>query len=68
LGEGTLHATGADRSPGGDEYSDELHRCAACGAWAVVTIVDRFSGPVERKVYGPLSDEEAVERRKVMRR
>lgn len=68
LGETTLHARGEDRSPWGDEYSDELHRCAACGAWSVVTFVDRFCGPEERKIVGPMSDEEAAERREAMRR
>jgi hypothetical protein len=67
LGEATLDATGWERSPWGDEYSDQLHRCENCGAWAIVTMVDRFSGPEETKVDGPLSDEEAAERREAMK-
>ena len=66
LGQGTLDATAWERSPWGDEFSDELHRCVNCGVWAVVTVVDRFSGPVETTVHGPLSDEEAAERREAM--
>jgi len=68
LGDGTLDARGGERSPWGDDFSDELHRCTNCRAWAVVTVVDRFSGPEETKVYGPLSDEEAAERREAMKR
>ncbi len=67
LGATTLEAAGSERSPWGDEYSDELHRCAGCGAWAVVTVVDRFSGPEETKVYGPMAAEEVEERREAMK-
>jgi len=66
LGQGTLDATAWERTPWGDEFSDELHRCANCGTWAVVTVVDRFVGPAETSVDGPLSDEEAAERREAM--
>lgn len=68
LGEGTLEASGGERSPWGDDYCDELHRCGNCGVWAVVTVVDRFCGPEEMLVHGPISAEEAAERRTEMKR
>jgi hypothetical protein len=63
LDEQTRHASGWERSPYGDEFADELHRCEGCGAWWWVTFVDRFSGEDEIHVEGPLSEEEAREQR-----
>ncbi|MEX0709395.1 MAG: hypothetical protein WD078_15675 [Woeseia sp.] len=54
---------GWDRSPGGDEFGDEIHCCAQCGAWSIVTFVDRFAGPDEIKVTGPLTTEEVEQLR-----
>jgi hypothetical protein len=59
----SLQAQGWERSPYGDEFSDELHRCPDCGAWSLVSVVDRFCGPDEVKVSGPLSEQEAEEQR-----
>jgi hypothetical protein len=67
LTHGTHKAIRGDRSPWGDEYADELHQCAWCGAWAVVTSVDRFAGPDETRVDGPLSPEEVEEWRQLMK-
>lgn len=67
LGDETCRASAWDRSPSGDEYADEIHRCGGCGAWWVVTRVDRFCGPEEMKIDGPLTAEEAQQRCTAMR-
>jgi hypothetical protein len=54
---------GRDRSPGGDEFVDEIHRCPTCNAWWLVTFVDRFASADEIKTMGPLSDEDIKEQR-----
>jgi hypothetical protein len=65
----TVQALGGwDRSPTGDEFSDELHICSECNAWSMVTYVDRFAGPVEVKVTGPLSEEEVQQQRQRLKR
>lgn len=63
LGKGSCQSSSWERSPYGDEFSDELHRCRKCGAWSLLTSVDRFSGPDEVKVDGPLTDAEAEEQK-----
>ena len=47
-----------DRSPGGDDYFDDFHCCPSCDTWWIVTFVDRFAGPEEVRIRGPLSDDE----------
>lgn len=60
----TLQARGGwDRSPGGDEYFDEIHRCSRCEAWYMLTFVDRFAGPDECRLSGPLTSDEIEEQR-----
>jgi hypothetical protein len=58
---------GWDTSPYGDEFSDVLHLCAACGAWSMVTHCERYVGPPETTVRGPLSAEEVQEQRERIR-
>jgi hypothetical protein len=57
---------GFDRSPGGDEYFDEIHHCPNCDTWWLVTFVDRYAGPDEIKIRGPLSDDAIKEQRERM--
>ena len=59
LTKATCQSTSWERSPYGDEFSDELHQCTQCHAWSLMTFVDRFSGPDELKIEGPLTEEEA---------
>ena len=60
----TATATGGwDTSPGGDEFWDVLHECPDCHSWSMVTHVDRYAGPPEVKVRGPLSRQELEEQR-----
>ena len=60
----TLEAHGGwSRSPGGDEYYDEIHCCSQCGVWSMVTYIDRFAGADEIKVTGPLTIEEVEQQR-----
>ena len=54
---------GWSRSPGGDEYYDEIHRCSQCGEWSMLTFIDRFAGSDEIKVTGPLTGEEVQQQR-----
>jgi len=63
----TCRASAWDRSPWGDEYADELHQCGGCGVWWVVTWVDRFCGPEEKRIDGPLTAAEAQQRLAAMR-
>jgi hypothetical protein len=35
-------------------------------AWSLVTFVDRFSGPDDMKIEGPLTDDEAEEQKTKM--
>ena len=63
LTETSCQATFWERSPYGDEFSDELHQCTRCAAWLLVTLVDRFSGPDDVKIEGPLTEEEAEEQK-----
>ena len=59
---GTCRTRGGwERSPGGDEFVDEIHRCPNCDAWWLVTFVDRFASADETKITGPLTDEEVSE-------
>lgn len=67
LGAASVRATGGERAPSGDDYADALHHCSVCGAWSVVTVVDRFCGPEETRVHGPLTDEDVRDRLSAMR-
>lgn len=40
----------------GDEVGYAWRRCAACGAWTEERVRDRFLGPEERSVHGPIDD------------
>jgi hypothetical protein len=62
-GETAQLSGGSDRSPGGDEFSDVLHLCSNCDAWLMVTHCERYAGPPETKVCGPLSEKELNEQR-----
>ena len=61
LGQGSLRARGWERSPYGDEFTDELHCCLECEAWSLVTLVDRFASSDEVTVHGPLSESEITD-------
>ncbi len=56
-----------ERAPYGDEFADELHQCSVCGAWSLVTLVDRFASADEMKIRGPLSKREVAAQRQRMR-
>jgi hypothetical protein len=63
----TAQASGGwDTSPGGDEFWDVLHLCGNCNAWSMVTHCERYAGPPEIKVRGPLSEKEVNEQRERM--
>jgi hypothetical protein len=47
----------------GDEYYDEIHCCSQCSTWSMVSFIDRFAGPDEVKVTGPLTSEEMEQQR-----
>ena len=66
LNQDSCQSTSWERSPYGDEFSDELHQCKKCLAWSLVTFVDRFSGPDDMKIEGPLTDDEAEEQKTKM--
>jgi hypothetical protein len=52
---------GWDRSPGGDEFVDEIHCCPRCNTWWLVTFVDRYASADEIKIMGPLTEDEQSE-------
>ena len=61
LDDGSCKLTRWERSPSSDEFSDELHFCENCGAWSLLTFVERFAGPDEVKARGPLTEKELEE-------
>jgi hypothetical protein len=63
LNEASCQFTFWERSPYGDEFTDELHQCTKCRASSLITFVDRFSGSDDVKVEGPLTEEEAEEQK-----